>query len=187
MTQQERLHFTDSVLPIVERYARRVFSWCNPEERDERTAEAIASAFEGYASLVRRRRDREVTAWSLAFIAARRVKSGRHVGGSQNRAADVMTKGHNFMVLRFGTIHDLPCELHEALIDNARSPVPEQAAFRIDFPVFLSRQSGKKRKVAALLAVGNRATDVARTVGVSPSRVTQVRRQLCQDWQVFTE
>ncbi len=187
MTQQERHYFTTSVLPIVERYARTVFSWCNPEERDERTAEAIASAFEGYASLVRRGRDKEVTAWSLAFIAARRVKSGRHVGSSQDKATDVMTKRNGFTVLRFGTMRDLPSELHEALVENTRSPVPEQAAFRIDFPVFLSRQSGKKRKVAALLAVGNRATDVARTVGVSPSRVTQVRRQLCQDWQVFTE
>jgi hypothetical protein len=187
MTQDKRHHFAIVILPIVERYARMVFSWCSPDEREERTAEAVAAAFVGYVSLVNRGRDREVTAWSLAFIAARRARSGRHVGGSQDKATDVMTKGNGFTVLRFGTMRDLPSELHEALIENTRSPVPEQAAFRIDFPEFLASQSGKKRRVAKLLAVGNRATDVAHTVGVSPSRVTQIRRQLCQDWQSFTE
>lgn len=187
MTQEKRQHFAIAILPIVERYARKVFSWCSPEEREERTAEAVAHAFVGYVSLVRRGRDREVTAWSLAFIAARRVKSGRHVGSSQDKATDVFTKRNGFTVLRFGTMRDLPSEFHEALVENARSPVPEQAAFRIDFPDFLSKQPGKKRKVAALLAVGNRATDVARSVGVSPGRVTQIRKELRQDWLVFTE
>jgi len=187
MTQEKRRHFTIAILPIVERYARMVFSWCSPDEREERTAEAVAAAFVGYVSLVNRGRDREVTAWSLAFIAARRVKSGRHVGGSQDKATDVMTKRNGFTVLRFGTMRDLPSELHEALIENTRSPVPEQAAFRIDFPAFLATQPGKKRKVANLLAVGNRATNVAHTVGVSPSRITQIRRGFCQDWQAFTE
>jgi hypothetical protein len=187
MTQEKRHHFANAILPIVEGYARRVFAWCSPEERDERTAEAVALAFVGYTSLVRRGRDREVTAWSLAFIAARRVKSGRHVGSSQDKATDVMTKRNGCTVLRYGTMRDLPSELHEALAENARSPVPEQAAFRIDFPEFLAKQPGKKRRVATLLAVGNRATDVARTIGVCPSRVTQIRRELCQDWQSFTE
>jgi hypothetical protein len=187
MSPEKRDHFATFVLPIVERYARAVFSWCNPEEREERTAEAVAAAFVGYVSLVNRGRDADVTAWNLAFIAARRVKSGRHVGGSQDKATDVLTKRDGCTVLRFGTMRDLPTELHEALIENTRSPVPDQAAFRVDFPVFLAGQPRKKRRIAELLAVGNRAIDVARSVGVSPSRVTQIRRQLCQDWQVFTE
>ena len=73
MTQEKRHHFAVAILPIVERYARMMFSWCNPEEREERTAEAVAAAFVGYVSLVNRGRDREVTAWSLAF--------SRKVGG----------------------------------------------------------------------------------------------------------
>jgi len=187
MTQETRRHFAIAILPVVQRYARRVFSWCTAEEREERTAEAVAQAFVGYVSLVRRGRDTNVTAWNLAFIAARRVKSGRHVGGSQDKATDVMTKRNGFTVVRFGTMRDLPSEFHEALVENARSPVPEQAAFRIDFPDFLSKQPGKKRRVATLLAVGNRAIDVAQTVGVSPGRVTQIRKDLRRDWQVFTE
>lgn len=92
---------------------------------------------------------------------------------------------HNFTVFRYGTMRDLPGELQEALIENTRSPVSEQAAFRVDFPTFLAGQSGKKRKVANLLAVGNRATDVARTIGVCPGRITQIRRELFRDWQSF--
>ena len=51
MTQDKRHHFSVAILPIVERYARRVFSWCDPEEREERTAEVAPES--GFAAALR--------------------------------------------------------------------------------------------------------------------------------------
>lgn len=73
----------------------------------------------------------------------------------------------------------------EALSDNRRSPVPDQVAFRIDFPVWLDRQNRRDRKLAEYLAVGNIPTEAARRFRISCGRVSQLRGQLQASWEAF--
>jgi hypothetical protein len=187
MTPEKRHHFVTVILPVIQRYALWKFAGCDPCQREEKSAEAVAAAFVSYVSLVKRGRDEQVTAKNIAYFAVKRVRSGRRVGGSQDKARDVLSNRNGVTVARFGTIRDLPNSMHAALAENARSPVPEQVAFRIDFPAFSAGQPRKKREVAELLAIGNRAKEVSRLVGVSPSRVTQIRRGLQRDWLAYTE
>jgi len=49
----------------------------------------------------------------------------------------------------------------ECLIDARRTPVPDQAAFRIDFPRWLTQQSVWNRKIAERLALGLTTGEVA--------------------------
>jgi hypothetical protein len=174
--------FVSRVLPVVRAYAYQAFAAFDPDRRAECVAEAVSAAFVSFVSLLKRRRASKVTPGRLAYFAVKHVRSGRHVGGSQNGAQDGMTPRNGRSPVRFGTIEDLPYVLQDALVDNTQPPVPEQAAFRIDFSAFLAGQPEKKQEVAMLLAQGHRAKDVASAVGVSPGRVTQIRQELHEEW-----
>ncbi len=75
--------------------------------------------------------------------------------------------------------------LDEALHDNTRSPVPEQAAFRIDLPALLAGLGDRDRRVARDMALGHRTQEVAAMHGLSEGRVSQMRRQFKEGWEQF--
>jgi hypothetical protein len=83
-----------------------------------------------------------------------------------------------------GTLSGNP--LTEALTDNTQTPPPDAAAFRNDFPRWLSSWGSRHRRIIEDLAFGKRTLDVARRFGLSPARVSQLRRHFCQDWDRFT-
>jgi hypothetical protein len=68
--------------------------------------------------------------------------------------------------------------------DNTCTPA-DQAAFRLDVGDWLSRLPGRKRQIARLLAEGHEGLVVARAVGCSPGRVSQVRAELEASWREF--
>ena len=63
--------------------------------------------------------------------------------------------------------------------------MPDQAAFRADFPEFLRTLSERDRNLAEFLSLGHSADKAARKFGVSPGRVTQLRQRMCQDWRAM--
>ena len=67
---------------------------------------------------------------------------------------------------------------------HTRTPVPDQAAFRLDFPPFLASLSERDRRLAAYLALGHSAVAAARRFGLSPGRVTQLRQRWCRQWRI---
>jgi hypothetical protein len=74
----------------------------------------------------------------LATLAAKAVRSGRRVYG-QNRSKDAMNENtqqrHSFTVNRLPDFSTLSVNPYtEALIDNTGSTVPDQVAFRMDWP-----------------------------------------------------
>ena len=68
--------------------------------------------------------------------------------------------------------------------DNRVGPADE-AAFRVDFEAWLGSLPDRKRRVAELLAEGHEGVVVARLVGIAPSRVCQLRRELEASWRAF--
>jgi hypothetical protein len=77
--------------------------------------------------------------------------------------------------------------LEERLRDNTLTPVPEQAAFRIDFPVWRCTRTERDRRVIDALMAGGRTRDVSQMFGLSPGRVSQLRRDFLEDWRRFTD
>jgi hypothetical protein len=63
----------------------------------------------------------------------------------------------------------------ERLHENRRTPVPEQAAFRIDWTEFMRSLTDRDRRLATFLSLGNSAKTGADKFGVSQGRVTQLR------------
>ena len=62
------------------------------------------------------------------------------------------------------------------------SPYP---AARIDFGQWLHGLPARRRHLAELLAMGERTREAARQFGISPGRVSQIRRELEASWERF--
>ena len=92
---------------------------------------------------------------------------------------------HGFTV---GGLDDQPREgdaLAEALAENTQSEVPDQAAFRIDFPRWRRRFGARKGRVLDALMVGEGTSSVAECFGLSEARVSQMRREFRDNWEAF--
>jgi len=178
--------FTDRILPAVEKLARQRFA--HDHDKDEKVQSATCLAWKAYRELRLQSKGNRIFPSKIADFACRQVRDGREVGGHIN-STDVLspraqqTKGFN--VTGFGSVHELPPELHEALGQHDRSPVPDQVAFRIDFPRWLRTVPSKARKTARMLMQGHGTGKVSRMVGITPGRVSQIRRELAESWASF--
>jgi hypothetical protein len=75
----------------------------------------------------------------------------------------------------------------ERLRDNTQTPVADQVAFRIDPPLWRCTRSERDRRVIDALMAGGRTRDVSQQFGLSPGRVSQLRRDFMEDWRRFIE
>ena len=124
----------------------------------------------------------------LASFAVRQIRDGRRVG-KRVASKDVYDEHgrikHNIQLRHIGSPHEQCGGWKEQLVDNRRTPVAEQAAFRIDFPEWLRTLSRRDRRIVDDLAAGGRTGEVARKFGVSAGRVSQLRGQLRASWDEF--
>jgi hypothetical protein len=190
-------------LPRVERHARVYFRFLPPDRREEAVAETVALAWHWFLRLAERGKDASGFVSALASFAARAVAGGRRLCG-QLPAQDVLSEAaqrrHGFRV------EALPCttrrpfdDLHtavggqrqldafeELLQDNAVTPVVDQVVFRVDFPDWRRTRTYRDRRLMDALMVGERTCDVGRKFGLTPGRVSQLRREFHDDWLLFT-
>ena len=163
-----------------------------PHARAERIAEAIALAWAWFVRLHARGSDAGRFAAGFATLAARAAACGRRCCG-QEPARDVLSpaaqRRHRFAVepLRSEAVaaRHRPKAFAERLADDRKTPVPDQVAFRIDWPAFFESLSPRDRDLATFLALGHSATTAAGRFGVTVGRVSQLRRQWNCAWQRF--
>jgi hypothetical protein len=181
-----------AILPRIEAHARFAFrhSPC-PDHRADAVAEVVAVCWMWFCGLARRRRDAAEFAATLASFASRHVKSGRRLNGQEN-SKDALSptarRRRGFEVVRLAdgdARHGAPWR--EALADNRHSPIPEQVAFRQDFPAWLATLSERDRKIIEDLTLGHCTIDVARQYGISAGRVSQLRQQFHDGWALFCD
>ena len=75
--------------------------------------------------------------------------------------------------------------LEERLRDNTITPPDEQAAFRIDYPAWLSQLGERKRAIAQDMTLDLGTLELAARHQVSPGRISQMRREFHSSWQHF--
>jgi hypothetical protein len=76
-------------------------------------------------------------------------------------------------------------EWDELLVEDRHATPAEIATLRIDFWAWLASLPRRDRWIAWLLAVGEAVTNIAKRFGVTPGRISQMRRELCDSWQLF--
>jgi hypothetical protein len=122
----------------------------------------------------------------LAQYAIKQYRDGRRVG-ARLCVRDVLSpyaqQRKRFHVARLDRQAD--GEWVEVLIPDDSRPIPDQAAFNIDFPVWLVLIGKKKRRIAEALSIGSRTKDVSRRFRVSPGRISQLRNELRRSWDEF--
>jgi len=179
-----------ALLPRLRLHARIYFRHVRcPVRREDAIAEAVALAWKWYVRLAHRGKDAGALVSALAGYAVRAVNSGRRLCG-QEPAKDVLSplaqRRHGFVIVPLpmhSTLLGNPFD--EALHDNTQTPVPEQVSFRCDFPAWRRTRTDRDRRVIDPLMLGERTLDVARRFGLSPARVSQLRREFCGDWTAF--
>ena len=148
----------------------------------------IALAWKTFASLTRRGKDPAGFVSTLALRSSQAVRAGRRLTRADS-ARDVLSpvarRRHGFTITGLGRMSRLDPRLAEVLADNTRTPVPDQAAFRADYPRWRAGFRRRDRKVLDALAAGGRTAEVARRFGLSAGRVSQLRRRFAESWDDF--
>jgi hypothetical protein len=182
--------FLDLVLPKVVSHGRVYFRHLKSADRkEEYIAEMAALCWKWHLRLAERGKDSTRFPTALATFAARAVRCGRRLAG-MDRTKDVLSRlaqrRKGFAVSKlpdYSTLDGSP--LDEALHDNTQSPVAEQVCFRIDFPAWRLTHAERDRRLLDDLMLGERTLEVAGKYGLSPGRVSQLRREFHDDWEHF--
>lgn len=180
------------ILPRIDLHARISFRDVKcPETRADRIAETVALAWKWYKRLAEQGKDATQFVSALATFAVRAVRNGRRVCG-QLKPKDALSERaqqlNGFTVNKlpdFSTLGDNPYS--EALADNTVSPVPDQVAFRLDFPAWLVTLSDREQRLVGDMAMNHRTMDLAAKYGISPARISQLRRELESSWNALQE
>jgi hypothetical protein len=179
-----------SIVPKIAAHGRFCFRHLkSTDQKAETMAELLAIAWRWFIRLAEKGKDATEFPYALAGYAARAVHAGRRLCG-QERSVEVLSplaqRRHGFTVSSlpdgsslYGNVFD------EALHDNTQSPVDEQVAFRIDFPAWRLTRTDCDRRLIDDLMVGEKTQDVAHKHGLSPGRVSQLRRAFHDDWLRF--
>lgn len=176
------------MLPSIVAYARTAFRHLGPEARQDAVEETVANALVAFVHLVQLQKADIAYPTVLARFAVAQIHDGRRVGNRLN-VRDVLSpyaqRRKNLFVERLDRYNNHEEQWLEAVVQDHRTPVPDQAAFRCDFPTWLARLPRRDRKIAQALAVGGTTSEVANQFRVSPGRISQLRRELHQSWQEF--
>jgi hypothetical protein len=195
-------HFL-AMLPRVELHGRIYFRHVRcPHKKADAIQEMRALAWKWFLRLHERGRDPADFVTTFVTYLARAVNSGRRLAGMA-KSKDVMNplaqrrRGFRVEPLPSSTrtSHDrlyaspvgqaLLDAFEERLRDNTLTPVPDQVAFRIDFPAWLATLTGRERRLIRAMARNERTLDLSRQFELSPARISQLRREFHDDWRRF--
>jgi hypothetical protein len=181
-------HFA-AILPIVRTHAEIQFRKLPIQSREEAIQEAVASACVSYQRLDAKGSPCSATPATLATFAVKRVRSGRHVGGHQNSAHDVMSPvtsaRHGVHVVSYHQKSTGIDAWQMVVVADRKESIPDTVAFRIDFARWLKEWNRRDRRIISALATGERTLAVAERFGLTPGRISQLRRKYAHDWRRF--
>ena len=182
-------------LPAVKTHASIQFRHLARAEREEMIAEAAAAAFVNVHHALRNGNGHRLKPSTVAHFAVLHVKGGRHVGGGTDSKTDVMSRkaqhrgGFKVVGLPWDSDSAFDClkdpsspVWKRVLLEDKNTPVPDQAAFRIDWSGFLRQQHDRTRKALALLGEGHKQVEVADRLGVTPAAVCQRVKKAEREW-----
>jgi len=184
-TREERFL---EMLPQIREQARHAFRNEHSERREELLAEVIANCWVAFVRLMDRGLENVIYPTPLAQYAIRQVRDGRRVGSKMN-AHDVSSgyaqRRRNFVLKTLDLFDDAKQEWKEVLVEDKHAGPADTAASRLDFDAWLRLLPQRSRRIAETLAKGETTQRTAKRFRVSSGRISQLRRELQQDWDDF--
>jgi hypothetical protein len=176
----------EPLIPSIERVASFAFRHHARWRRLELVADVIAAAYAAFVRLVERGLQCLAYPTVLAKYAVHRVRAGRQFGEKQN-VHEILSpyaqRKHGFGVEQLPRV--VVQHGWNQLTADSRADPSEVAALRLDLWDWLSRLTSMKRLVAWRLAMGDTTGEVAQRLGVSAGRISQIRRELHNSWQLI--
>jgi hypothetical protein len=190
------------LLPRIEVHGKIYFRHKKGEEKAEALQEMRALAWKWFQREVRNGKDPANFMFNFTRFLVLAVNAGRGVVGMQ-KTKDVMSprcqRERGFRVeplpsspraaheSLYSSVHgqDDQDAFEERLRDNMQSPVPDQVAFRIDFPEWMRTWSDRDRRIIHNMSMGEPTFDLAQKFGCSPARISQKRNEYREDWERF--
>ena len=177
-----------AMLPAIQEQARFAFRRLDPEAREDAIQETIANALVAFVRLVQREKLDIAYPTALTRFAVAQIHDGRRVGNRLN-VRDVLSpyaqQEKDIRVERLDRFDAKDNEWVEAVVEDHRTPIPEQVMFRCDFPIWLESLPRRNRRIALALAIGHTTGQVAKRFHVSPGRISQLRQEMQRSWQEF--
>ena len=192
-----------ALVPRIERHGRIYFRHVRcPHKKADAIQEMTALGWRWFLRLHQRGKDPSEFPTGFTTLLARAVNSGRRLVGmahSKDALNPAAQRRHHFAVevlpSSLGVSHErrtasphgqeLQDAYEERLRDNSTTPVPEQVQFRIDFPAWLDTLTGRERRIVRAMANNEGTLDLSRQFELSPSRISQLRREFHDDWRRF--
>jgi hypothetical protein len=176
------------LLPGIERQAAYHLRHLSPADREEAIQDVVVHAFVSYVRLTERGQAALAFASPLAHYGACRFLAGRRVGQPLNRndVSSEYCRRRTGVQIEPLQHFDAPNQAWQELAVEDRHAGPaEVAAIRIDFGDWLESLPERTRRVAESLTSGETTSAVARVFGLTPGRISQLRRELYTAWRVF--
>ena len=177
-----------SMLPAITRYASFALRDLQSEARYEAVQEVVANCLVAFCRLRELDKLDVVYPSVLARYGVAQLRSGRQVGGKLN-VNDVTSvyarRQKRFFVERLDHFCKIEGRWRESIVEDRRAGPAETAAMRIDFADWLIQLPERRRQIAEALGAGDSARSVAERFSLSPARVSQMRRELRDNWVAF--
>ena len=157
-------------------------------QREEFEANALGLACEMFQRLVQRDRAELAYPAPLATYACRQARDGRQCGGSLNVRDLTSRHCQKRNGVRCRPLHRIDPQSgrwQELVVEDRQASPAEVAATRIDFRAWLATLSNRQRQIAEALAGGESTQEVARQFQLTSGRISQLRRELRDTWNVF--
>jgi hypothetical protein len=171
-----------TMLPEIQQRLRRAFRHLDPASSEESIAEGVVHCLLSYVRLHDRGRAEAASASTLVWYAVLAVKRGRPAGcrmNGQEPLSRYAQLGNGVQVKQQdGNWMDL-------LVEDKRASVPDQVAAKLDVGAWFATLSRRMKQIAKDLAIGRSTVEVARKHGVTPGRISQIRRTLEGSWIEF--
>jgi hypothetical protein len=174
----------------IRKAARIAFRHYDLEAREEAVQAVLCNACAAVARLAELGKLDLCYASVLSRYSIAQVKDGRLTGGHLN-CLDISSRYcqrlKDIVVERLDRREkDEDNAWCEVLVEDRHAGPAETACSRIDFDAWLHALPRRDRKVAQYLSLGNRTSDAARKFKVSQGRISQLRRELQESWNAYT-
>jgi DNA-directed RNA polymerase specialized sigma24 family protein len=176
------------LVPRIRQHAQLRFRHVNPADREDAVQEVIARSLLQFLRLLELGKEHLIFAGPLARYAVAQVRGGRRVGGQLN----IRDVSSHYCRTRKGVwldsldrFDDASGRWQEVLVEDRHATPADIAASRIDVREWLQTLPRRSRRLAERLATGESTSGAARMLGISPSRVSQLRRELHYSWNTF--
>ena len=164
------------------------FAISSPRPAPRPSQEVIANALKAFVRLVQLKKTDIAYPTVLASYGVRQTRDGRKVGGHLN-VKNVLSKycqDHKDVVVERLDHFDKTDEAwQEVLVEDRHCGPAQIACTKIDFEEWLKSLPVRYRHLAQYLSLGHRTSDAAKKFKVSAGRISQIRKELAENWRRF--